>query len=123
LTLIENAGHSPAFIYEAEGFVLKRFKRFCFLGTKRTLGAIRVGDRIRRGVYSNSVLILDQLVFLVGRCTEVCLLCAGLGAEADDSWGVALSGLALTAWLALTPTDRAATHNAATINLLVFMAA
>jgi len=28
LTLIENAGHSPAFIYEAEGFVLKRFKRF-----------------------------------------------------------------------------------------------
>jgi len=28
LILIENAGHSPAFIYEAEGFVLKRFKRF-----------------------------------------------------------------------------------------------
>jgi len=28
LTLIENAGFSPAFIYEAEGFVLKRFKRF-----------------------------------------------------------------------------------------------
>jgi len=28
LTLIENAGHSPAFIYEAEGFVLKRFKDF-----------------------------------------------------------------------------------------------
>jgi len=28
LTLTENAGHSPAFIYEAEGFVLKRFKRF-----------------------------------------------------------------------------------------------
>jgi len=26
LILIENAGHSPAFIYEAEGFVLKRFK-------------------------------------------------------------------------------------------------
>jgi len=25
LILIENAGHSPAFIYEAEGFVLKRF--------------------------------------------------------------------------------------------------
>jgi len=24
LTLTENAGHSPAFIYEAEGFVLKR---------------------------------------------------------------------------------------------------
>jgi hypothetical protein len=24
LTLIENAGFSPAFIYEAEGFVLKR---------------------------------------------------------------------------------------------------
>jgi len=23
LTLTENAGHSPAFIYEAEGFVLK----------------------------------------------------------------------------------------------------
>jgi len=23
LILIENAGHSPAFIYEAEGFVLK----------------------------------------------------------------------------------------------------
>jgi len=28
LTLTENAGFSPAFIYEAEGFVLKRFKRF-----------------------------------------------------------------------------------------------
>jgi len=28
LILIENAGFSPAFIYEAEGFVLKRFKRF-----------------------------------------------------------------------------------------------
>jgi len=28
LTLTENAGHSPAFIYEAEGFVLKRFKIF-----------------------------------------------------------------------------------------------
>jgi len=27
-TLTENAGFSPAFIYEAEGFVLKRFKRF-----------------------------------------------------------------------------------------------
>jgi len=25
LILIENAGFSPAFIYEAEGFVLKRF--------------------------------------------------------------------------------------------------
>jgi hypothetical protein len=25
LTLTENAGFSPAFIYEAEGFVLKRF--------------------------------------------------------------------------------------------------
>jgi len=25
LILTENAGHSPAFIYEAEGFVLKRF--------------------------------------------------------------------------------------------------
>ena len=30
LILIENAGHSPAFIYEAEGFVLKRFKEFDF---------------------------------------------------------------------------------------------
>jgi len=30
--LTENAGHSPAFIYEAEGFVLKRFKRFGFFG-------------------------------------------------------------------------------------------
>jgi len=28
LILIENAGFSPAFIYEAEGFVLKRIKRF-----------------------------------------------------------------------------------------------
>jgi len=28
--LTENAGHSPAFIYEAEGFVLKRFKEFDF---------------------------------------------------------------------------------------------
>jgi len=27
LILTENAGFSPAFIYEAEGFVLKRFKR------------------------------------------------------------------------------------------------
>jgi hypothetical protein len=28
LTLTENEGFSPEFIYEAEGFVLKRFLRF-----------------------------------------------------------------------------------------------
>jgi hypothetical protein len=69
------------------------------------------------------VLILDQFVFLVGRCTEVCLPSAGFWAGAETVCADALSDLAPAPWFAEAPVKRAATHTAAAINPLVFMAA
>ena len=77
----------------------------------------------KRFGYSNSVLILDQLVFFVGRCTDVCLLCAGFWAGAETACTAALSDLALAAWPAPAPAERAATNSDTTIILLIFMAA
>jgi hypothetical protein len=95
---------------------------FLILGTKRMERGSTLGGTKRFG-YSNSVLILDQLVFFVGRCTDVCLLCAGFWAGAETACTAAVSESALAAWPAPAPTERAATHSDTTTNLLIFMAA
>jgi hypothetical protein len=51
LILTENAGFSPAFIYEAEGFVLKRFNDFKALKALPTISAKNIDFPLCNIVY------------------------------------------------------------------------